>query len=202
MKRYRLVLLTLAVVAAALLLAACNTDDISALPEAQPADVTQLTGIQGNVPIATVLGLRWKPCFADTYADAGTPLADILTGCPGAQLMLACRPVGDPNLTLLSHAPRSVVTADTGAANNSLSTPYNGVGWYFNASWSWGFFVDGDGVSKSSCDTAGGVFPDLRMCWHAGDFVGGGDYINYGYRCGNNFLNNDPTWQRLVFTSG
>jgi len=195
MKRYRLAVLALAVFAAALLLAACNNDDVTSLPEAKT--LGSLLGIQSGIAESSVLSKGWTLCYSDTYADGTTPVSSILSACGGAHLMLACRPVGDANLTLASHAPRSVVTADTGNADNGVYTPFGSVGWYFNDNWSWGFFVAGDGVGKNSCDVASGAYPDQRMCWHAS-----GGFISDGYRCGTNILNLDPTWERLVYTFG
>jgi hypothetical protein len=42
-----------------------------------------------------------------------------------------------------------------------------------------GFFHTGDGVSLNSCDTASGVYPGQRLCWHASS-----EQINSGYRLG------------------
>ena len=121
-------------------------------------------GVQTDVPESSLSG--WSLCYSDTYANSGTTLADILTACDGPNLILACRPVGSPNLSVLAHAPRADVITDTGTGN----TPHdaNGVGWYYNNSYSWGFAPQGDSISRNSCDTDFGGSPEKHLCWHTG----------------------------------
>lgn len=153
-------------------------------------------GVQANVPAATVAGGGWTTCFSSTFAENGTPLATIQANCDKAQLMMACRPVGAPNYTLLAVAPRADVFTDTGTGN----TPHdaNGVGWYYNDSYSWGFAPQGEPINRSSCDYNGGgqTQANMRMCIHTG-----GGQTNSGYRCGDNDLNGDAGWERLILES-
>ena len=68
----------------------------------------------------------------------------------------------------------------------------NGVGWYFNNSWSWGYAPVGQMVNRNSCDVNAGVD---RLCWHtsAGN-------INGGYRCGSNTgLNGSVAFERIIY---
>ena len=88
------------------------------------------SGVQTNVPEGTVAGGGWSVCHSETYAGSNTPVADILAACDRPQVMLACRPVGNPDYTLLAQAPRGDVFYDTGATNNTRDA--NGVGWYFS----------------------------------------------------------------------
>jgi len=86
----------------------------------------------------------------------------------------------------------SDVTFDTGTGN----TPHNanGVGWYYNDSYSWGFARQGDPISRSTCDIEGGN-PESRLCWHTG-----GGNINGGWRCGSaTDLNGSNAYERLIF---
>jgi hypothetical protein len=115
-----------------------------------------------------------------------------LQQCNKGKLLLACRPTASPNYTLVAMAPRLDVTFDCGS-NPGCVHDSNGVGWYFNDSYSWGFAPQGEPVQRSSCDT-NNTQGDLRMCWHTG-FAS----MNSGYRCGNNVLNGDPSWERAVF---
>lgn len=149
-------------------------------------------GVAQNVPVSSLEG--WTQCYSDTYGNSGTPVSTILSQCSGAQLLLACRPVGSSTLTLAANAPRADVIFDTGTGVNSTHTA-NGVNWYFNDSWSWGFAPSGDSVFRDSCDTTNSPDGNLRMCWHTNS----GD-INPGYRCGNTFPNGTD-WERLIFQS-
>ena len=148
-------------------------------------------GVAQNLPVSSLTG--WTQCYSDTYANSGTPLSTILAQCSGAQLLLACRPTGSSTLTLAANAPRADVIFDTGTGINSTHTA-NGVNWYFNNSWSWGFAPGGDSVQRDSCDIDFSTDSNLRMCWHTGS-----DTINTGYRCGDNNLNGNSRWERLIF---
>ena len=152
------------------------------------------SGPQTNVPEATVLAGGWTVCHQSGYEVNSGSMATILAGCSEENIMLACRPVGDANFTVLAAAPRADVFFDTGSSN----TPHdaNGVGWYFSDSYSFGFAAQGEPLSRSSCDTAG-TLPDQRMCVHTS-----GGQINTGWRCGSNTgLNFDAAWERLILQS-
>ena len=148
-------------------------------------------GVQTNVPANMLAG--WSECYRDKYGNSGTLLANIQNGCPGSKLMLACSRTADPStLVALAWAPRADVLFDTGQGN--VPHDANGVSWYYNGSYSWGFAGLGDGLSRSSCDTAN-VNPQNRLCWHTGN-----NQINGGYRCGSTSgLNGDQTWDRIIY---
>src|SRR6185369_16735397 len=123
----------------------------------------------------------------------------LLATCNKAHLMLSCRPVGSPILSVAAHAPRADVTFATGFGN----TPHdaNGVGWYFNSIRSWGFAPAGDPINLFPCDTlASSLDPsgpdgDKRVCWHTG-----GGFLQRGWRCGAvDSLNTSTSYERLVF---
>jgi len=156
-----------------------------------PGCLNTFSGIQENVPIATLVG--WTQCYVDTFANSSTPLTTILAQCNKANLLIGCRVTGSSTLQLAAHAPRADVIFDTGTGN--ITHNANGVGWYYNNSWSWGFVLAGDPVFRNSCDTGGAPNNNLRMCWHTG-----GGFINGGYRCGaDSGLNGDFSHERLVF---
>ena len=157
-----------------------------------PGCLNTFSGIQENIPIASLTG--WTQCYIDTYANGSTPLTTILSQCNKANLLLACRVTGSSTLQLAAHAPRNDVTFDTGNNSGVLHTA-NGVSWYYNNSWSWGFVLAGNTVQKNSCDVDSSGANNLRMCWHTG-----GGFINGGYRCGvTTGLNGSNSFERLVF---
>ncbi len=131
----------------------------------------------------------WTVCYTDTYDVAmGSVLGDITTNCDGDNLMIACRPAGAGTYTVAAWAPRADVLFDTGT---DITTTHaaNGVEWYYNAAWSWGFAPAGETVGKDSCDATAG---SSRLCWHT-------EAASGGYRCGNTLgLNSDNTWERVV----
>ena len=150
------------------------------------------SGPQTNVPVASLSG--WTQCYTDLYNNGSTALATIQAQCSGTYLLMACRLTGDPTLILLAAAPRADVLTDTGTGNTTHDA--NGVAWYFNSNWSWGFAPAGVAVNRNSCDIASGS-DTLRLCWHAGS-----GNINGGWRCGaTTGLNASTAYERLVFHS-
>jgi cysteine-rich repeat protein len=150
----------------------------------------QNVGIDTDVPETSLFG--WSECYRDTYADAGYALGSIFSQCDQANLMMGCRPTGSTVFTLVAYGPRADVMFDTGAGNTMHVA--NGVGWYFNGSWSWGFAPPGDAINRNTCDVSPG---SDHMCWHTF-----GDAIDTGWRCGDAiWLNSDPTWERVILQS-
>ncbi|MCB9548300.1 MAG: hypothetical protein H6706_20990 [Myxococcales bacterium] len=159
----------------------------------EPQGAPLVPGVQHDLPPAVIAGRGWEQCYRDLYNNFNTPLANILDGCQGDQLMIACRQVGQPNYLLAAEGDFAEVTRDVGDANNNVNN-HNGVDFYFSQSWSWGFAAAGTGVARNSCDTSN-VQPADRMCWHTGDGL-----INGGYRCGATLgLNDSAAWERVVF---
>jgi hypothetical protein len=148
-------------------------------------------GPQTNVPVDTVTGGGWIECYHDFYSNHLDANA-VLALCPGERLLLSCRPTGSSTLALLAQGDRSDVTFDTGI-NNDILHIANGVGWYFNDFYSWGFARAGDAVSKNPCDTENSN-ADERLCWHTND--------DGGWRCGvTTGLNDSAAFERIVYTN-
>ena len=151
------------------------------------------SGVQQNVAPALLQG--WSQCFTGTYTDNSPTMAALLQQCSKANLLMACRPVGQASWNLVAMAPRVDVLFDCGQQQNCTKQS-NGVGWYYSDSYSWGFAPAGEPVNRNSCDYDGGgqTVTDQRLCWHTG-----GSSINSGYRCGANDLNGAANWERAVF---
>jgi hypothetical protein len=148
-------------------------------------------GIRENLPEADLDG--WTLCHQDTFG-ANTPIANFLAACDGEYVMYGCRQVGAANLSLAAMGERAAVFTDTGDRNNNVNT-HNGVSFYFSQNTSIGFVPAGENPSRNSCDTGQGQ-GQLRMCWHTS-----GNALNPGYRCGNQILNGNAGWERLIYTS-
>jgi hypothetical protein len=125
----------------------------------------------------------WTQCYTGTY---DVPLQTVVQNivqqqCTKGKLLLACRKVGAPTWQLAAMGLRADVLFDCGSTSNCTHQA-NGVGWYYSATWSWGFANGGDGVVRSECDVDAGP---LRLCWHTVSNAG-------GYRCGDSTgLNSD-----------
>jgi hypothetical protein len=157
----------------------------------QPTPAPAFHGVLQNMPADYLTDQQWRVCWNGTY-DGVEPLGHILAPCSAATLMLACRPVGEPAFTLAAMGPRHAVLHDCGA-DPACVFQFNGVGWYYGDSYSWGFAPGGEPVQRTSCDTDRQNAPGLRMCWHTSS-----GNINSGYRCGDNDLNGNAGWERLV----
>jgi hypothetical protein len=172
---------------------ACIDGD-TCCPAGCPADndcLYWVSGVQQSVPAATLTG--WTPCYSDLYNNFDTPMQQILAQCDKSKLLLACRPVGSPTFTTLAMAPRADVLFDCGF-QESCTNVANGVGWYYSDNYSWGYAPGGETVSRTSCDIEATGNGD-RLCWHSG-----GGNINGGWRCGaSTNLNDDPSWERVVY---
>jgi cysteine-rich repeat protein len=137
-------------------------------------------GPQVDVPEDMLGG--WEECFSDNYGSYSAGLTNTILGqqCTGSKLLIGCRPTNATTFTLLAMGEREDVIFDVGYEQFTTHEA-NGVGWYFSTDYSWGFVLGGDPVQRNSCDV-GANNPQYRMCWHTG-----GDAINEGYRCGNQY---------------
>ena len=152
------------------------------------------TGVDQNVPEATLLNGGWNLCHVDTFGASGTPLSTIINNCDGDLLAMACRPVGNPNLTLAAMDEREDVLFDCANNNSCVHDGDNGVGWYYSDVYSWGFAPAGEAVNRGSCDV-GATLPEQRMCIHTNS-----GSLSSGYRCGSTTLNGNNGWERLIYT--
>jgi hypothetical protein len=177
--------------------AACGAGKACLASTCQTLALYTFSGIQQNLPIAQLTG--WTQCYLDSYGNSGTTIAAIQAACSQSKLLMGCRTSGASTLLLAANAPRTDVFFDTGTGN----TPHNAnnVGWYYSASYSWGFAPMGSPLNRNSCDIVdsqsfpGGLASDgaFRLCWHTG-----GSAIDAGWRCGKpDFLGNG--YERLVY---
>jgi len=175
----------------ALALAACG-DAGKVTPPQPPFPVAQ--GIRLDATRSDLLSRGWTACYEGDYAT-GQSLSTILAGCTGQYMLLGCRASDTTDALALAAADLRALVIQ--ADGTGLTHASNGVGWYFNDSWSWGFFPAGQPVNLDTCDTdSGGVVLTRkaeRLCWHTSN----GD-LTAGFRCGDNDLSADATWRRLV----
>ena len=134
--------------------------------------------------------------MAVTLTTPNTMLGVLQPKTAAARLITNIAVVVLSTLVLAAWAPASDVTFMTAGQGNPADVHLaNGVGWYYNTQWSWGFVQGGDVPQNNSCDVANGN-SQFRMCWHAS-----GGNLSGGYRCGaTTGLNGDRTWDRIIFT--
>lgn len=162
-------------------------------------------GVQVDVVTAN-LPSTWSQCFVERYTSGTTAIGSIQAQCNKDKLLMACRPLGSPNLKVAAWAPRADVFFDTG----NLNVPHvaNGVGWYFDplsgaVRSSWGFAPAGATVLRQACDVrdssrdATGGEGNKRLCWETSNGL-----VNGGWRCGKAddlHLTAGNAWERVVF---
>ena len=155
-----------------------------------PAASHAFSGVANDLKVSALTG--WTQCYLDTYNNTALTTAGVLAACTKDHLMLACRPTGSDTLTVAAHAPRADVTFDTGGSDTPNVA--NGVGWYFNDDFSWGFAPEAESIDLNICDISSSS-PGARLCWHTQQSPGLG-----GWRCGaTTGLNSSPAWERIVY---
>jgi len=170
----------------------CRRDGIIACVEpAAGGGLLAFEGIRQNIPEAELAELGFELCWQGFY-NGSEPMADILAACDQGELLMGCKQNEQEALVLAATGEREQVLTDVGRERNGVH-PHNGVDWYFSDSYSLGFAPQGAGVTRSSCDTSR-VQSELRMCWHSSNAR-----ITSGYRCGNNFLNGNAGWTRVIY---
>jgi hypothetical protein len=108
---------------------------------------------------------------------------------------MACREVGTTNFSVLAMGLRDDVLFDVGQVADATHEA-NGVAWYFDENWSWGFAAAGATVNRSQCDSLEPTDTG-RLCWRTT-----GDQVNNGSRCGTETnLNDNADWERMIFQS-
>jgi hypothetical protein len=161
-------------------------------------------GVQNDVPLATVTDTwGWTLLYRGDYSVDRVDLAPILAGA-GEYLMLGAIEDGSSTIELLAAALTTDVTTYT---PRDVTHAANGAEWYYNAG-SMGFAGLGDTIIQGAADLNGMSERD-RLSWHTsagGGFIG--EYtaaptdIRFGWRAGSYiWLNGDPTWDKLIFTT-
>jgi hypothetical protein len=155
------------------------------------------SGVQSNVPDASILQGGFTLCYKDTYGnylDNGA----IENNCNKGVLLVACRPSGSSVNTIAAMGLRSDVLypvpmpINYDLAQLSITHLHNNVQWYYTQNWSMGFAPEGVVVARFSCDVGDWYFnngnPEGRLCWHWG---------GSGYRCSTSIL--DTSYERVVY---
>ncbi|MGC6418342.1 MAG: MopE-related protein [Bradymonadia bacterium] len=131
-------------------------------------------------------------CWRGDYGEEAE-LADIFMSCRGAELLLGCGSVGDGVLDVAAAGARGRVTQDVDRIR-SPDNVHNGVSWYFDDDYSWGFAAAGLQVLRRTCDV-GLADPQQRLCWHTQD-----GRLTAGYRCGEAVgVNQSGIWERVIY---
>ncbi|MCB9535144.1 MAG: hypothetical protein H6704_02690 [Myxococcales bacterium] len=173
-------------------LSAASRQMLRSMVRWQPA--RQAPGVQQNIPVAALEARGFAPCHVESYAAEGTPLADIVAACGGAELALGCRAAGADALDVVAEGDFAQVLLDVGDGLTARHS-HNGVAWYLGEQSSWGFAPAGSAVHRVTCD-ARDEDGDRRMCWH----TSAGNLMS-GYRCGRQTTFGDDV-ERVIYVRG
>ena len=147
-------------------------------------------GPQTNVNEEQVTSGGWTVCHYESMAvvQNSSSLDAIMRKCSNSKLIMGCRKVGSPTITLLAAAPDGKealkVTGDSGQI-------INGAKWYRANGKSYGFAHERSSLRLSTADV-NSEKGEMRLSYHL--WSSGGS----GWRCGNNL----PTysgWERLYY---
>lgn len=156
------------------------------------------TGVALDVPASTLTSGGWTLCERDENSAAAIGLPQIVAGCSGSQIVMACSVDGGNTLRMLARANKSFFQAPTvvASAPATVTTQMNGAYWYFFVSQASSFgavgFKPTSNVSLSHCDTT--ADRNSGACWH----LGAGSVPVGGFNCGA--TNNGGTTAEGGFT--
>jgi len=152
-------------------------------------------GVQNGVAMADALAGGFQVCFSDLY-NADLDHAGMQAACDGDTVMVACREVGQPDFLVSAMGARGEVFRATPAEQEGSTHTHNGVQWYYNDNWSFGFAPAGVPVRLNQADVEGDPGAAQRLSWHT---IGNSG----GYRCGATAgLNANAGWERIVLHRG
>jgi len=146
--------------------------------------------VVSNLAVSSLTSQGFSVCYQAPYSSITTApiLISLCGGNPNAELFVgAMQSAGATSFHLGAFAKASDVFTPT----YSTTTAYlhNGAYWYFYDSYSFGF-ADSSSIQLNAADLLPGA---NRLCWHL-TINGFG-----GYRAGDNNLNFDSTWQKVVY---
>ena len=147
-------------------------------------------GPQTNVNEERVTSGGWTECHSESMTVHQSPssLDAIMRRCSKSNLIMGCRKVGSPTITLLAAAPDGKEALKVTGASGQI---INGSKWYRATGSSYGFAHERSSVRLSSADP-GTEKAEMRLSYH---ISGSG-----GYRCGSTkSLNNNNGWERLYY---
>merc|ERR1712157_107469 len=161
-------------------------------------------GPQTSVQEKKVLDGGWKQCHIEGYNIAiwDNSIRKIQEQCAGSKIMLACRPVGSSNLTVLAWADRITVfgVTDRPYCGDSCSGQVGqGTNWYRTLmgleNGAWGFADGASSIYLASADDLN-LNGDKRLSWHVNRF---GRFGNGGWRCGTTQnLSFSKQWEKVI----
>ena len=151
------------------------------------------SGAQVNLPRQTVLDEGFSQCFTDLYSNGlHDAIPSIEANCTGT-IVLACFQVATPEILVAAAAVDANRFFTLTGTSNSDVICEDGVQFYHDNNWSWGFANAQDQIAGNACDQ-GSTNENQRICWHSVDYNIG------GWRCGSTkSLNVNPSWGRVIF---
>ena len=160
-------------------------------------------GVRTDLVEADLVEGGFEPCWVEVYEEGQTTItgANPLTGEPGILtrcdeqiLLLGCRRIGEEAVSVAAMGDREAILIPSEFADRTPENVHNGVNWYFNNDYSWGFAPAGAEVDVFSCDRVVDDRSGERVCWYTS-----ADKVRPGYRCGADIVNASGIWERFIY---
>ncbi|MFN3202856.1 MAG: MopE-related protein, partial [Bradymonadia bacterium] len=167
------------------------------------AQAMAFSGVQNDLVVAEVVAGGFDLCWNEPYEEAQTgifganevtQLPGVLQRCEGEVLMMACRRLDAETLSVAAMGERDEILEVTPFATRVPNNIHNGVNWYFNNDFYWGFAPAGARIDAFSCDRVFDEQSGQRICWYTSN-----DTVRPGYRCGDEVVNASGLWERMIF---
>ena len=143
------------------------------------------SGVQLNIPDSFLAG--WKSHYDKPYSHV-TTASDLLSVPASAKLIFVGARNPEGKITLGAVGARDVVLQET---KHNKTRQDNEVEWYLTPTKSFGFAPAGATILQYSADTTMVEEAAKRLSWHLNG--------NSGFRAGDNRLNVNDQWRKLVF---
>ncbi|MFN3199400.1 MAG: MopE-related protein [Bradymonadia bacterium] len=181
----------------------CVSGGVNVCSGTPEQEALAFTGVRNDLTVAEAEAGGFELCWLEVYEEGQTTInnADPVTGnppilgrCDEDVLLMGCRRIGSEALSVAAMGDRAEILEPTEFAERRPENEHNGVNWYFNIDYAWGFAPAGVEIDVFTCDRVENVASNQRVCWYTSD-----DKVRPGFRCGEEIVNASGIWERFIF---
>ena len=186
---------------------ACVTEGVAACSGTPDTEVLSFSGIRNDVTVDELELGGFEQCWSENYIEGRTPITNdrvdpltdevqpsIRNRCTENVLVVGCREAGTNALRVAAMGEQDGIFTETEFADRTPENIHNGVNWYFNPDYAWGFAPAGADLDVFTCDRVVDDQSNQRVCWYTSD-----DRVRPGYRCGDVIVRQGQAWERLIY---
>ncbi|MFN3199431.1 MAG: MopE-related protein [Bradymonadia bacterium] len=187
-------------------LGACVTEGVGVCSGNPDQEVLSFSGIRNDLTVGEVEAGGFELCWVENYQEGQTPIIEngldpeteeevisIQNRCPENVLMVGCRERDSDFLHVAAIGERDAIFEPSRFADREPQNEHNGVNWYFNINYAWGYSPVGAELDVFTCDRVQDG-SNQRVCWYTSD-----DKVRPGYRCGDQLIFASGLWERFIF---